>query len=57
VGATALNPHVGYEKAAQISLAAQREGISLRDAAVKSGWLTAEEFDRWVRPEAMADGL
>ena len=54
VGAPALNSHIGYEKAAQISLAAQREGISLREAAVKSGFVTQAEFDEWVRPEDMA---
>jgi fumarate hydratase class II len=51
--ATALNPHIGYEKAAAIALAAEREGTSLRDAAVRSGYVTEEEFDDWVKPEAM----
>jgi fumarate hydratase class II len=51
---TALNPHIGYEKSAAIALAAHREGASLRDSAVQSGHLTAEEFDQWVRPEKMA---
>jgi len=51
---TALNPHIGYEKSAAIALAAHRDGLSLRDAAVKSGHLTAEQFDDWVRPEKMA---
>ncbi len=50
---TALNPHIGYEKAAQISLKAYREDITLREAAVKLGFLTAEQFDEWVRPEDM----
>jgi fumarate hydratase class II len=54
---TALNPHVGYEKAAQISLTAYREDISLREAALKLGFLTAEEFDTWVRPEDMIHPL
>jgi fumarate hydratase class II len=54
VGATALNLHIGYEKASKISLAAQREGISLRDAAVQSGFLTGEQFDEWVKPLEMA---
>jgi fumarate hydratase class II len=55
VGATALSPHIGYDKAARISLTAQREGISLREAAIKSGCVTAQQFDSWVRPEAMAN--
>jgi fumarate hydratase class II len=51
--ATALNPHIGYEKAAHISLKAYRENISLREAALTSGFVTAEQFDKWVRPEEM----
>jgi fumarate hydratase class II len=51
---TALNPHIGYKKAAAIALSAHRAGSSLKDAAVKSGYLTAEQFDDWVRPERMA---
>jgi fumarate hydratase, class II len=54
---TALNPHIGYEKAARISLTAYREDISLREAALKLGYLTAEEFDAWVRPEDMTHPL
>jgi fumarate hydratase class II len=50
---TALNPHIGYEKAAEISLTAYRAELSLRDAALKLGYLTAEEFDRWVDPKQM----
>ncbi|EKQ68561.1 fumarase, class II [Leptolyngbyaceae cyanobacterium JSC-12] len=50
---TALNPHIGYEKAAKISLMAYRENISLREAALKLGFVTAEEFDQWVKPEEM----
>jgi fumarate hydratase class II len=50
---TALNPHIGYEKAAQIALTAHREDISLREAALKLGHVTAEQFDAWVRPEDM----
>lgn len=50
---TALNPHIGYEKAATVAKLAHQEGITLREAAVKSGLLTAEEFDRVVRPENM----
>jgi fumarate hydratase class II len=51
--ATALNPHIGYEKAAKISLTAYREDISLRDAALKLGFVSEDEFDAWVRPADM----
>jgi len=54
---TALNPHIGYEKAAKISLTAYRENISLREAALKLGFLTAEQFDQWVRPQDMTHPL
>ena len=50
---TALNPHIGYDKAAQIAKKAHREGTSLREAALASGYVTAEQFDEWVRPERM----
>ena len=50
---TALNPHIGYDKAAQIAKKAHKEKSSLRDAAVASGHLTGEQFDQWVNPEAM----
>lgn len=50
---TALNPHIGYDKAAFIAKKAHKEGSSLRDAAVASGYLTAEQFDQWVVPGAM----
>src|SRR5262249_26373467 len=53
----ALNPHIGYEKAARISLKAYREGLTLREAALKLGFLTAEQFDEWVRPEDMTHPL
>ena len=55
--ATALNPHIGYEKAAKIALTASREGLSLREAALRLGLVTAEQFDRWVRPEEMTHPL
>jgi fumarate hydratase, class II len=54
---TALNPHIGYERAAQISLKAYREDISLREAALALGYVTADEFDKWVRPEDMTHPL
>ncbi len=50
---TALNPHIGYESAAKIALCAHREHLSLRDAALKLGLVSAEDFDRWVDPRAM----
>lgn len=54
---TALNPHIGYEKAAQISLKAYREDLTLRDAALQLGFVTAQQFDEWVRPEDMTHPL
>jgi fumarate hydratase class II len=54
---TALNPHIGYEKAAQIALKAYHENLTLREAALKLGYLTAEQFDAWVRPEEMTHPL
>jgi fumarate hydratase, class II len=50
---TALNPHIGYDKAAFIAKKAHKEGTSLREAAIASGFLTGEQFDQWVRPEKM----
>ena len=50
---TALNPHIGYERSAEIALLAHREDMSLRDAALKLGYVTEEQFDEWVRPEDM----
>jgi fumarate hydratase class II len=50
---TALNPHIGYDKAAQIAKKAHKEGTTLRDAAIATGHLSAEQFDQWVRPEEM----
>jgi fumarate hydratase class II len=50
---TALNPHIGYEKAAKISLLAYRNNTSLKEAALQLGWVTGEEFDQWVKPEEM----
>jgi fumarate hydratase, class II len=50
---TALNPHIGYDKSAQIAKKAHHEGTSLRDAALALGYVTAQEFDEWVRPADM----
>jgi fumarate hydratase, class II len=53
---TALNPHIGYDKAAKIAKEAHRSGSTLREAALASGWLTAEQFESWVVPEQMVGG-
>jgi len=53
---TALNPHIGYDKAAQIAKKAWAEGTTLRSAALALGFTTAEEFDAWVRPQDMLGG-
>ena len=50
---TALSPKVGYDKAAEIAHKAHHEHLSLREAALKLGYLTAQEFDDLVRPENM----
>jgi fumarate hydratase class II len=50
---TALNPHIGYDKAAFIAKKAHKEGSSLRDAAIASGHVSAEQFDEWVVPGNM----
>ncbi len=54
---TALNPHIGYEKAAAIAKKAHKEEKTLRQAALDLQYLSAEEFDAWVRPEEMTGGL
>jgi fumarate hydratase class II len=50
---TALNPHIGYDKAAQIAKKAHKEGTTLKQAAMALGYVTGEQFDQWVRPEEM----
>jgi fumarate hydratase class II len=50
---TALNPHIGYDKAAQIAKKAHAEGTTLKEAGLALGLLTEEQFDRWVDPSAM----
>ena len=50
---TALNPHIGYDKSAFIAKKAHKEGSSLREAALASGYVTGEQFDAWVVPENM----
>jgi len=50
---TALAPHIGYDRAAEIAKKAHKEGTTLREAALALRYVSAEDFDRWVRPEAM----
>ena len=50
---TALNPHIGYDKAAAIAKTAHRNGTTLREEAINLGHLTGADFDSWVRPEEM----
>ena len=50
---TALNPHIGYDKAAQVAKNAHKKKKSLRESAIELGFLTGEEFDRLVNPEDM----
>lgn len=50
---TALNPHIGYEKAAYVAKMAHKEGLTLKEAALRSNLLTEEQFDQIVRPENM----
>lgn len=50
---TALNTKIGYYKAAEIAQKAHEEKITLRDAAIATGYVTGEEFDKWVRPKDM----
>ena len=50
---TALNPHIGYDKAAEIAKRAHHQGLTLREAAIASGHLSAEQFDAWVVPADM----
>jgi len=50
---TALAPHIGYDKAAKVAKRAHADGTTLREAAIALGFVTGEEFDQWVKPEAM----
>jgi len=54
---TALNTHIGYDKAAEIAKKAHKEGLTLKSSALALGFLTEAEFDAWVRPEAMVGSL
>ena len=50
---TALNPHIGYDKAATIAKTAHKEGTTLKESAIKLGYLTEQQFDEWVKPNKM----
>lgn len=50
---TALNEHIGYDKAAKIAKLAHKEGTTLKTAALKLGFLTEQQFNDWVKPEQM----
>jgi fumarate hydratase class II len=52
---TALNPHIGYDKAAQIAKKAHKEDKTLKAAAVELGYVTSDDFDKWVKPETMTN--
>jgi fumarate hydratase class II len=52
---TALTPHIGYDKAAEIAKKAHREQLTLKEAALALGYVSEEDFDRWVRPEDMLE--
>ena len=54
---TALNTHIGYDKAAEIAKKAHKEGLTLKESALKLNYLTSEEFDSWVRPEDMVGSM
>ena len=50
---TALSPHIGYDRAAEIAKKAHHDGSTLREAALALGYVSAQDFDRWVKPDAM----
>ncbi|MEH2921288.1 class II fumarate hydratase [Samsonia erythrinae] len=54
---TALNTHIGYDKAADIAKKAHKEGLTLKESAIKLNYLTEAQFDEWVRPEEMVGSL
>ncbi|POP47167.1 class II fumarate hydratase [Superficieibacter electus] len=54
---TALNTHIGYDKAAEIAKKAHKEGLTLKESALKLGYLSEEEFDNWVRPHEMVGSM
>lgn len=54
---TALNTHIGYDKASDIAKKAHKEGLTLKEAALALGYLTEKEYDQWVRPELMIGSM
>ncbi|WP_337264632.1 MULTISPECIES: class II fumarate hydratase [unclassified Serratia (in: enterobacteria)] len=54
---TALNPHIGYDKAAEIAKNAHKQGLTLKASALTLGYLTEQQFDQWVRPEEMVGSM
>ena len=50
---TALNPYIGYDKASIIAKTAHKKWLTLKQAAIDSGYLTGEQFDEWIKPEEM----
>ena len=50
---TALNPHIGYEKAAEIAKLAFKEHTTLKEAALKTGYISSDQYDEWVNPKKM----
>lgn len=54
---TALNTKIGYYKAAEIAQKAHKEGTTLKEMAIKLGYLTSEEFDQWVVPSKMVGNI
>jgi fumarate hydratase class II len=54
---TALNTHIGYDKAAEIAKKAHKEGLTLKASALRLGYLTEQQFDEWVRPEDMVGSM
>ena len=50
---TALNPHIGYDKAAEVAKKAYEDNLSLREAIINLGYMSGEEFDQLVQPEKM----
>ena len=54
---TALNTKIGYYKAAEIAQTAHKNGTTLKDEAVRLGYVSAEDFDQWVKPEEMVGSL
>ena len=52
---TALNPRIGYDKAVAIARKALSENLTLKEAAARLGYVSPEDFDRWVRPERMVE--